>query len=518
MDCLLLHVPKFRHPYGPYGEAMFINFMAVGLLSVAESVRRAGYQVQVVHTGLESSLDPGFELAEYLRLHRPKVVGISINWHHQAPDSLDAARLVKEILPEAYLVAGGHTVTCFAEEIMRDFPVFDGVVKGEGERPMAELVRALSSSSGLSDIPNLLWRDGGQVVVNESRWHASPEEIGEFDPANFSLLANGRHYPRMFHLMFPPERRHLNMLLFKRRTSATFVLPSGRGCMRRCAWCSGGGHSTRSLFGREKVALLQPEQMVEAIQKALAHGYTTIATDFRGPSMESFMARLLEVCRMRNVNPRWNLDAWEFPSRDLVDDFNATAGPESTIEFSPDFGSEELRSKYKGYHFSNADLMAQLDYMRGKKVQAGLLFIYGLPALPRHVQEEKALLKRLHKDSAVKRIHFHACELDPMSPMALDPDYYGIIPKVRTFADYVQAHREGFVMGFEHPDRTEADIFAGRCRNACLLGHRGRQKCALIRTATRFPALDPILFAAGSVLWGIGQDKGLAGIFSPGAK
>jgi len=497
---------------------MFINFMAVGLLSVAGAVRRKGYSVQVLHLGLEKSLDPAFDLAAYLAEHRPRVVGISLNWHHQSPDSMDAALLIRETLPDCFMVVGGHTASCFSRELLQTCEFIDAVVRGEGERPMAMLMDCLAGSGRLGRVPNLLWRDGPDIVENQTSWHADPEELAAMDMADFSLLSNADHYPGLFPFMFPPERKYLNRLLFKRRTTATFVVPVARGCMRNCAWCGGGAHGTRSIFGRPKVVFQDPDAVVATIEKALGQGYTTIATEFRGKAAESLLGRVLELCRKKGLKPRWNLDAWEFPSPELVGEFSATVTEDSAIEFSPDFGSEELRKKYKGYYYSNAELLSQLEMLKKKGVSAGLLFIYGLPSKEKHEREQKELLQRLYRDSNVRRVHFHACELDPMCPMSLDPDAYGIIPHVRTFLDYLEAHRSGFKMGFSLKDCAEEELFARRCESACILGRRGRYKCALIRAATASPRLDPLLYAAGRTLWGLGQDKEMAGLFSPGAK
>lgn len=518
MDCLLLHVPKFRHRYGPFGPAMFINSMAAGLFSIASEVGKSGYGVEILHLGVERIVDPGFDLSAHLLGRRPKVVGLSLNWHHQAPDTMDTARIVRDTLPDAFVVLGGHTASCFAREILEDYPHVDAVIKGEGEVPMVRLVEALAGGSNLGAVPNLWWREDGEVVENDGRWCAGCDELTSFSFADFSPLSNAAQYPHLFPFMFPPERRYLNRLLFDMKSTAAFSLPLGRGCMNTCAWCGGGAHATRKLYGRRKIDCIAPEAAVEHMERAMRFGYTGVATDFNGPGVEKVVLEILALCRRRGFSPRWAMDTWTLPSRDFVDEFAATAAPGSSLLFSPDFAVEQLRERYKGYHFSNSSLFATLDYLDKREVPVGLHFIYGLPGAEQHDRESRAIIERIYRYRCVHRVQQHACELDPMSPLFLQPERYGIVPAVRTFGDYLNAHRGDFLMGFGHPGRTEKEIHDKRCDSVCLLGRYGKQKCAMSRAVTSMPALDILLYAAGKTLWGLRYDSKMSGLFSPGAK
>jgi len=518
LDCLLLHVPKFRHGYGPYGKATFINFMASGLLSLATAVRRAGYQVRVVHVGLERLLSPDFRLEPMLQRERPSVVGVSVHWHHQVPDSLDVVRSVRRELPDAFVVLGGLTASAYAEEILLTCPEVDGVVCGEGEIPLVRLLEARGAGRSPQGVPNLSYRDGGRVVRPSTWWHATDDEFQALEFADFSLLENAAAYPRLYPFMLPPERVRLNRLLFEMKRTAGFHVPLGRGCFRRCAWCGGGADATVGLLRRERSALTSPEAAVATLERALAFGYRTVATDHWFHGMEGFLSDVLTLCRKRGLAPRWNLDAWELPSLEFCEEFAATAGAGSTIEFSPDMGSQRLRERYKAFRFGNDELLAWIDAVGARGLNVGLHFLYGLPSGPEDDLEEKRLLERLERRSNVCRIQFHACEIEPMSPMLLRPEEHGIEPLVKSFSDYARAHRGGFRMGFSHSGLSEAELHAGRCRSYCLLGRNGRMKCRMLRLATGFRALDPLVHAAGRLIWRGGGDRALLDSLSPGAR
>lgn len=518
MDCLLLHVPKYKHHYGPYGEAMFINYLACGMFSLASEVQRKGYSVEVVHLGLEQMVNARFDLAHYLTIHRPAVVGLSLYWHHQSPDTLAVARTVRETLPDSFIVLGGHTASWFAREIIEDYDFIDAVVQGEGERPLVELMGGHASARELSQIPNLVWRDGGEVRINKERWHATDAQLDGYGFSDFLLLASARDYPHLYPYMFPPRRRFLNRLLFEKRRTAAFLIPLGRGCNLQCAWCGGGKEATRTVLARKCPGRLSADAVMEHLERALRFGYSAVATDFDGPGVEEVIAEVLAMCRRRGLRPSWALDAWTLPSKDFIDDFSATVGPGSSLEFSPDLASEELREKYKAYRFTNDDLFRTLEYLEKKETAIGLHFIYGLPGQEKTRAETREMVDRLYRFDCVMRIQQHACELDPASPLFSDPDKYGIVPHLTTFADYVEAHSGDFKMGYSLPGRGEDELFAARCNDVCLIGRNGKVKCQAMQAVTSRPALDILTYAAGKTLWGLRYDSRISKLFMPGAK
>ena len=52
-DILFLHVPKFKNYYKPYGNFMFILYMPIGLLGLADYIVKKGYKTIIIHLGVE---------------------------------------------------------------------------------------------------------------------------------------------------------------------------------------------------------------------------------------------------------------------------------------------------------------------------------------------------------------------------------------------------------------------------------------------------------------------------------
>ena len=157
LDCLFLHVPKLKNYYRPIDQFIWINFLPMGLLGLADLLSRHQISTEVVHLGVEWIEDHHFSILDYLKEKNPKIVALDLHWHHQSYDVLEVARKVKEAFPSLYLLLGGFTASFFHEEILRNFDVVDGVIRGEAETPILELAqlvkRLVGSPSEIVHVP-----------------------------------------------------------------------------------------------------------------------------------------------------------------------------------------------------------------------------------------------------------------------------------------------------------------------------------------------------------------------------
>lgn len=80
---------------------------------------------------------------------------------------IENARAIKAALPNAWLVYGGVYPSYAAAEVMRECPVIDVIVRGEGEATCVALTEAIDRGLPLEDIAGITWRDPqGRVVEN----------------------------------------------------------------------------------------------------------------------------------------------------------------------------------------------------------------------------------------------------------------------------------------------------------------------------------------------------------------
>lgn len=148
---------------------------------------------------------------------KPGLVGISIINISQLIPGLTLANLIKKADKNVHINIGGSVFTRLINEIKgigAIFSVVDSVIVHEGETPLLSLVKYLKNEFDICDIPNLIYRDAGDIRVNNISPHG--EDINLLPTPCFDGMP--------FELYFSPE----------------LVLPvlSSRGCYwRRCTFC-----------------------------------------------------------------------------------------------------------------------------------------------------------------------------------------------------------------------------------------------------------------------------------------
>ncbi|MBA4393442.1 MAG: B12-binding domain-containing radical SAM protein, partial [Desulfobacca sp.] len=103
-----------------------------GLLSIAAWLEREGHEV-FVHDCLGPQASPDFKINidEILR-SKPELVGFSATTS-SFPDSARMAAAIKETAPSTVTVCGGVHSSALGPALLKDYPVFDYLVMGEGE-------------------------------------------------------------------------------------------------------------------------------------------------------------------------------------------------------------------------------------------------------------------------------------------------------------------------------------------------------------------------------------------------
>ncbi|MEW6263631.1 MAG: radical SAM protein [Thermodesulfobacteriota bacterium] len=204
-------------------------------------------------------------LAREVAAERPDLVGISCLFTPYFREALAAARTIKKHWP-AFLVMGGHHVTAAPLSVLSD-PNVDFIIRGEGERPLVELLSALMDGRELGRVPNLGYKTESGPVLN-------PRE------ENYPLAE--LPWPDLSDL--PPER-----YLYQGQPLCSLTV--SRGCPHHCAFCS--VHLT---FGHEH-RRRQPEDVVEEILRRLDQGYRVF--DFEDDNLSwdrpGFMALLRTI-------------------------------------------------------------------------------------------------------------------------------------------------------------------------------------------------------------------------------
>jgi len=72
LDCLIIHTPKFNNYYKPVGQFMWVNYMPLGLLGIADYLHRNGFKCRVLHQGIEWMNRKSWKLEDSLNSAPPR--------------------------------------------------------------------------------------------------------------------------------------------------------------------------------------------------------------------------------------------------------------------------------------------------------------------------------------------------------------------------------------------------------------------------------------------------------------
>ncbi|GAM08005.1 putative methyltransferase [Geobacter sp. OR-1] len=254
----------------------YTSLLPVGLLTINAVLREAGFSSLVANLsriGRE-------EIIRLLRSGAPSVVGLS-QFTHNRFETLEMARLVKEVLPGCFVLLGGPHATCRWQEMLESSPCVDAVALGEAEMTMLELAGQLRSG-GIDPsrpIPGLAFRGAdGRVISGGQR--PVVERLDE-------IPLPGRYID--------------NSIGVDPRQQLEFLITS-RGCPSACSFCS-----SPRFWGR-RLRFRSPGSMIEEI-RYLRDRYGLIYFSIRDDTFTADRKRVLEFCRLlleQRIFVLWN--------------------------------------------------------------------------------------------------------------------------------------------------------------------------------------------------------------------
>ena len=207
VDLVLLHPPsnyKFRELpifYGPISVAVpsssiFENY-PIGFLTLSAYLNRQGISVRIVNLAMKMLLDASFDPEAFIARLNPIAFGIDLHWLPHVDGSLTIAEIAKRYHPDIPVIMGGLSATYYHQEIMRDYPFVDFVMRGDStEEPLRLLMEAIKHNGDYGTVPNLVWRDDhGNIIVNEISFLPDNIDYVNFDCSHPLKMAMKYHDP-----------------------------------------------------------------------------------------------------------------------------------------------------------------------------------------------------------------------------------------------------------------------------------------------------------------------------------
>ena len=181
-----------------YSE-LYLRLEPIGLERVAAAVRAAGHEVRMLDLQIFGHADYRAELDAF----RPQAIGFSLNYLANVPEVIDLAKETRGLLPECFIMVGGHSGSFIADELLEHGGgAIDCVVRGEGEVIAPRVLEAIGDPK-LSTLPGVVTPHGhgpSPTLLDDLDLHLPARDlarrrhkyfIGVLDPCASAELTRG---------------------------------------------------------------------------------------------------------------------------------------------------------------------------------------------------------------------------------------------------------------------------------------------------------------------------------------
>lgn len=444
LDVVLLHAPSVydyrRDPalFGPISDVIpsgsTFDMYPLGLTSIGGALERAGYNARLINVAALMRQSPDYNPEPEIARLKPRLFGIDLHWLPHAHGAIELARLVRRHHPRTPVLLGGLSASYYHDELIRDFPMVDFVLRGDSTEPaVVALMQALSGRLPLAKVPNLTWRrPDGSVAVNPLS-HV---------PADLDYTAIP-HYRYAIRSALKYGSLGSAQPYFGWWDYPMTALLTARGCPSRCVLCGGSRDAYRRICSRERPAFRSAE--------ALARDVATIRRFSRGPIFVIHDLRMgglprarrfLELLAARPIDNELILELF-YPAGEAFFRQVAAAAPHFSIQLTLESQDPDLRRRNGKFPVSNAAIEATIAAaLRQGARYVDAFFMVGLPGQTRASALGIAdychhLLDRFPPDRLRVFTAPLAPFLDPGSRAFTAPAAYGYRLRYRTLA----AHR-----------------------------------------------------------------------------
>ena len=355
IDLILLHPPTlydFRNRpgiHGPISDVVpstpIFEMYPIGFASLSEYLERHGLKVRIINVAMKMLKDEKFDVERLIQKNKPVAFGIDLHWMAHVQGALALAEIIKRFHPDIPVILGGLSATYYHEEILRQYPFIDFVVRGDStEKPLLQLLQAIKKGEDFKNIPNLTYRDGKNGIQVNPLTHV-PENLNE-------ITIDYRHIMKKVVRYVDPTGYQPFIDWYTYPVTAVFTC---RGCIYSCKTCGGSAQTFRTMANRRKPAYRDPKLLAKDIFNISDHLHAPVMIigDIFQPGEEYGFTFLQEMKR----RPIANHIAFEFfvpPSRaqlkriaESISNFN--------IEISPESHDEEVRKAF-GRPYNNESL------------------------------------------------------------------------------------------------------------------------------------------------------------------
>lgn len=450
IEVLFVHPAKQGMNFKPNsGMGRPYGLLPVGLPALVNVLRTNDIPVKGVSHPLEAQLNPSFNLVQWLGGHKDaKIVLIDMHWYEHCYGAIDTARAVKQALPHAWTVLGGLSASGFSREILEQFEEVDFIIRGDAEKPLLALVQSLLAHAAevndlgglqaiLKTIPNLSFRADGVVVENPLTYTATSEDLDQLDFVDISFLEHNRAYFVHEYIVtdLNKAREMVDTSPYLGRWTTT-----ARGCRFNCSYCGGGRSAHKKLANRVGLVVRSPEMVVQDLVRLAKMGVIQASMTYDIAEIsEDYWRELFDRIKKSGVKIGLYNEFFQMPDPKFIEEFVKVVDPaHSCLALSPLSGNEKVR-RLNGKHYGNDEFFNILDVLGRHRAYLFVYFSLNLPGETEETFEETLELAQsvyeFYPNSLLKILNtVHT--IDPLAPMNVNADKFGITSQMKTFKDY----------------------------------------------------------------------------------
>ena len=377
VDLILLHPPSvydFRKKsimYGPVSDVVpstqIFEMYPIGFMTILEYLERHGYSVRIINVALRMLRSRRFDVEKLIRSLNPAAFGLDLHWLVHAQGGLELAKIIKKYHPQTPVIFGGLSASYYHEQLIL-YPQVDYVIRGDSaEEPLRQLLSAIKQKTSAEDVPNLTWKDGDRVRVNELSNVPSDLNGIAFDYRKI-MRSSARHFDMVGHL---PFRDWLSYPIL--------AALSCRGCVHNCLICGGSATAYQNICRRRSPAYRDAELVAQDI--TLISQYIIAPIIILGDILQAgpqYAEDLLNQLKGKNIKNHIALEFFSPPSREFLQ-MVADSIPNFNMQISPESHDEEIRRTF-GRAYDNHSLERSIENaleLGCKRVD--VFFMIGLP-------------------------------------------------------------------------------------------------------------------------------------------
>jgi clorobiocin/coumermycin A biosynthesis protein CloN6/CouN6 len=436
-DLVLLHAPAFfdfrdrcdiYFPYlstsGDVPITPLYEYFPIGFKTLQRFLGERGHDVKIINLATVCLRFPRIDVAALLRAIDARVFGVDLHWMVHVQGSLEIARLLKSLHPDAAVIFGGISSTYFAEELIR-YPFVDMVMRGYNTlEPMAALLDALQAERGLGMVPNLLWkRRGGEVVDNGCSYLPETYSCG-VDWSGIPAASSTRTLPIL-----------------------EVLSTQNAGCAYNCGWCGGSREAFRRIYGRRRTISRKPGDEIAFEIETLAgipnlrnyHFYSVGSYNESKAGMKRFLG-LIAGTSLKSIS----YEQFHLTSDDVLQEM-ARANSRTSITLSPESHDMQVARLAGRGVYSPEEMERWIEKALGYGIYGiDVWYFIGMPEQDAEsVWGTVEYCNRLLKKFEGRRVTPLLCPmipfLDPASSFFEAPERHGY----RVFYRTVEEHRRG---------------------------------------------------------------------------